>query len=104
VSRRPFRRWQRRGGAGAPEESMRLSRLRMPAISVGAVLVLIVGTAGEAFACVAPERDDNLKLESAMSVPSMLPSTSLTLKVDRDSANPGQALTYTASVGNTARP
>ena len=89
------------GGAGAPEESMRLSRLRLLAISLAAVLMLVVGTAGQAFACVAPEPDDNLQLESAVSVPAMSPTTSLTLAVDRGSANPGQALTYTASVSNT---
>jgi len=70
---------------------MRYSRLRAPAISLAAVLVLVVGTAGQAFACNQPDPDDNLHLESSVSVPSMTPSPSLTLKVDRQSAAPGQA-------------
>ncbi len=80
---------------------MRVSRLRMPAISLAAILVLVVGSAGQAFACVAPEPDDHLQLGSAVSVPAMSPTTSLTLAVDRPSANPGQALAYTAVVSNT---
>jgi RHS repeat-associated protein len=80
---------------------MRLSRLRLPAISIAAVLVLVVGSAAQAFACAPPERDDNLHLAASVKVASLSPSISLTLGADRASATPGQAITYTAVVTNT---
>jgi RHS repeat-associated protein/uncharacterized repeat protein (TIGR01451 family) len=79
---------------------MRFSRLRTPAISLAAILVLIVGSAGQAFAASQPDPGDNLQLESAVSVPALTPSLSLTLGADRQTAAPGQAITYTALVTN----
>ena len=80
---------------------MRFSYLRMPAISLAAVLVLVVGSAGQAFACVERDRDDNFHVETSVGFASLAPTISLTLGVDKSTAIPGDKLTYSARVTNS---
>ena len=80
---------------------MRLSAWRSPAISLAAALVLVIGTAGQAFACRPPDRDDSFHLGTSVGFASLAPTISLTLGVDKPTAIPGDKLTYTARVTNS---
>jgi uncharacterized repeat protein (TIGR01451 family) len=80
---------------------MRLRAWRTPAISFAAVLVLVIGSAGQAFACVPPEQDSNLQIETSVGLASLSPSIGLSLGVDHQTAIPGDKLTYSAIVTNT---
>ena len=86
----------------APDQSMRLDSLRTTAISIAAVLVLLIGSAGQALACTTPPRNENLNLSTSVDVPSLAPSIGLTLGVDHQSAIPGNKLTYTVVVTNSS--
>ena len=80
---------------------MGIRSLRTTAVAIAAVLVLVVGTAGQALACDTRERNENLRLETSVGSPTLSPSISLSLAVDRQIAIPGDKLTYSAVVTNT---
>jgi RHS repeat-associated protein/uncharacterized repeat protein (TIGR01451 family) len=80
---------------------MGIRSLRTTAVAIAAVLVLVVGTAGQALACGTRERNENLRLETSVGSPTLSPSISLSLAVDRQIAIPGDKLTYSAVVTNT---
>ena len=81
---------------------MGIRSLRTTVVALAAVLVLVVGTAGQALACGTRERNENLHLETSVGFPTLSPSISLSLAVDRQTAIPGDKLTYSAVVTNTA--